>query len=323
MNFQKKIFSIESKKEFESLTLEIFNYQVRNNQIYRNYLQLLKIDPFRITNISEIPFFPISFFKTHCICSLSKSIPEIIFTSTGTTGIKSKHYVADLLIYRNSICKGFEYFYGPVEKFQFLALFPFYREDSSLIYMMKYLIQKTYKNGSNFIFFQKIPPLHYEKTILIFGISFSLLNFVESHRETILDGYNKDNVILMETGGMKGKRKEIIREELHHLLKKGFCVKNIHSEYGMTELLSQAYAKKDGIFRCPPWMKVYIRDPEDPFIHIENHKIGGIDIIDLSNYLSCPFISTNDLGKKINDEEFEVLGRMDLSDVRGCSLMTF
>ncbi|ACX83898.1 LuxE family acyl-protein synthetase/acyl-CoA reductase-like protein [Blattabacterium sp. (Periplaneta americana) str. BPLAN] len=323
MNFQKKIFSIESKKEFESLTLEIFNYQVRNNHIYRNYLQLLKIDPFRISNISEIPFFPISFFKTHCVCSLSKSIPEIIFTSTGTTGIKSKHYVTDLHIYRNSICKGFEYFYGPIEKFQFLALFPFYREDSSLIYMMKYLIQKTYKNGSNFIFFQKIPPLHHEKTILIFGISFSLLDFVESHRDTILDGYNKDNVILMETGGMKGKRKEIIREELHHLLKKGFCIKNIHSEYGMTELLSQAYAKKNGIFRCPPWMKVYIRDPEDPLIHIENHKIGGIDIIDLSNYLSCPFISTNDLGKKINDEEFEVLGRMDLSDVRGCSLMTF
>ncbi|WP_185856413.1 LuxE/PaaK family acyltransferase [Blattabacterium cuenoti] len=328
MNFKKNIFSIDSKKEFEYLTFKIFHYQIKNNEIYRNYIRLLKIDPFRIKTISEIPFLPISFFKTHCIwSSKKKSIPEIIFKSTGTTGIKSRHYIADLLIYINSICKGFEYFYGSIETFKFLALFPNNRKnDSSLIYMMKYLIQKTYKNGSRFLSYKdRISMKEEKKNILIFGLSFSLLDFIEKNKDPII-GYEKEkNIIIMETGGMKGKRKEIIREELHHLLKKGFCVKNIHSEYGMTELLSQAYAKKNGIFRCPPWMKIYIRDSEDPLIHREenNNKIGGIDIIDLSNYLSCSFISTSDLGKKINDEEFEVLGRMDFSDIRGCNLMSF
>ncbi|AER40419.1 MAG: LuxE family acyl-protein synthetase/acyl-CoA reductase [Flavobacteriales bacterium] len=330
MNFKRNIFSIRSKKEFETLTLDIFNFQVENNKIYRDYLQSLKINPYRIQNIYEIPFLPISFFKTHSVWSSPKSIvPEIIFTSTGTTGIKSRHYVADLNVYINSICKGFEYFYGPIENFQFLAFFPLiHRKDSSLIYMIKYLIQQTYKNNSHFVSLKERKPLslhfHEKKNILLFGLSFSLLDFIENNKYTYtIEESGKKNIILMETGGMKGKRKEIIREELHHLLRKGFSLKNIHSEYGMTELLSQAYAKKNGIFRCPPWMKVYIRDQEDPFIHIGKNKIGGIDIIDLSNYLSCPFISTNDLGKKINDDEFEVLGRMDLSDLRGCNMMTF
>ncbi|WP_185870727.1 LuxE/PaaK family acyltransferase [Blattabacterium cuenoti] len=336
MNFKKNIFSITSKKEFEDLTLKIFNFQIKNNKIYRNYIQLLKVDPFQIKKISEIPFLPISFFKTHCICCCSSSQkkrnPEMIFTSTGTTGIKSRHYISDLLIYINSIYKGFEYFYGAIETFKFLALFPpvFFRRrnrnDSSLIYMMKYLIQKTYKNGSHFISYKDRISLKgdIKKNIFIFGLSFSLLDFIEKNKNPIIDENRKNNIIIMETGGMKGKRKEIIREELHHVLKKGFCVENIHSEYGMTELLSQAYAKKNGRFRCPPWMKVYIRDTEDPLIHIrKNNKIGGIDIIDLSNYLSCPFISTDDLGKKINEEEFEILGRMDFSDIRGCNLMTF
>ncbi|WP_185853574.1 LuxE/PaaK family acyltransferase [Blattabacterium cuenoti] len=323
MNFKKKIFSVLSKKEFENLTLDIFHYQIANNKIYKNYLQSLKIDPLEIKNISEIPFLPISFFKTHCIWSSQTSIPDVIFTSSGTTGIKSKHYVADLSVYINSIRKGFEFFYGPIEKFQFLGFFPTDRKDSSLIYMVKYLIQETIQNGSDFVFSysnykEKNLIIPDQKNVLIFGLSFSLLDFIENMGK---NGY-KENVIIMETGGMKGKRKEIIREELHNILKKFFCVKEIHSEYGMTELLSQAYAKKNGVFRCPPWMKIYIRDPEDPFIHIDNNKIGGIDIIDLSNYLSCPFISTEDLGKKINDYEFEVLGRMDFSDIRGCNIMT-
>ncbi|WP_238783778.1 long-chain-fatty-acid--protein ligase [Blattabacterium cuenoti] len=324
MNFNKKIFSISSKKEFLSLSLEIFNYQIKNNKIYKNYLQLLKIKPYCIKKISDIPFLPISFFKTHRVYSLPKDIiPEVVFESTGTTGIKSRHYIADSIIYINSICKGFEYFYGSIENFQFLALLPSYRKDSSLIFMLKYFIQKTCKNGSTFIDNENLPILHNEKNIFIFGSSFSLLDFLNQKKNKNSFDFKKRKVIIMETGGMKGKKKEIIREELHCILKKGFCVKNIHSEYGMTELLSQAYSKKNGIFRCPPWMKIYIRDPEDPFLHIDNHKIGGIDIIDLSNYLSCSFISTNDLGKKINEEEFEVLGRMDSSDIRGCSMMTF
>ncbi|WP_185866247.1 LuxE/PaaK family acyltransferase [Blattabacterium cuenoti] len=323
MNFKKKIFSVLSKNEFENLTLDIFHYQIDNNKIYKNYLQSLKIDPLEIKNISEIPFLPISFFKTHCIWSSKTRIPDIIFTSSGTTGIKSKHYVADLSVYINSIRKGFEFFYGPIEKFKFLGFIPTDRKDSSLIYMVKYLIQETIQNGSDIVssysnYKYKNWIIPDQKNVLIFGLSFYLLDFIEKMEK---NGY-KENVIIMETGGMKGKRKEIIREELHNILKKFFCVKEIHSEYGMTELLSQAYAKKNGVFRCPPWMKIYIRDPEDPFIHIDNNKIGGVDIIDLSNYLSCPFISTEDLGKKINDYEFEVLGRMDFSDIRGCNIMT-
>ncbi|WP_185872449.1 LuxE/PaaK family acyltransferase [Blattabacterium cuenoti] len=328
MSFKNKIFSFLSKNEFENLTLDIFHYQIKYNKIYKNYLQSLKIDPIEIKNISQIPFLPISFFKTHCICHNTKSIPDIIFTSSGTTGIKkSKHYVEDLSIYLNSIKKGFEFFYGPIEKFKFLGLIPTDRNDSSLIYMVKYFIQKTIKNGSHFIsssysYKRKNIIFPEKKNILIFGLSFSLLDFIKKNvGNSKRKNEYKKNVIIMETGGMKGKRKEIIREELHNILKKFFFVDEIHSEYGMTELLSQAYAKKNGIFRCPPWMKIYIRDPEDPFIHINNNKIGGIDIIDLSNYLSCPFISTEDLGRKINEEEFEVLGRMDFSDIRGCNIM--
>ncbi|WP_185849462.1 LuxE/PaaK family acyltransferase [Blattabacterium cuenoti] len=331
MNFKKKIFSIFSKKEFDNLTWDIFHYQIKNNKIYKNYLKSLEVDPFEIKNISEIPFLPISFFKTHRI--LSSNITDcydIIFTSSGTTGIQSKHYVKNLSVYIDSIRKSFEFFYGPIEKFKFLGFFPTDTDikNSSLIYMVKYLIQKTYQNGSHFVFstydqegdFNLILNQN-DKNILIFGLSFSLLDFIEKYNHLKQNEY-QNKVIIMETGGMKGKRKEIIREELHNLLKEFFCVKEIHSEYGMTELLSQAYAKKNGIFRCPPWMRIYIRDAEDPFIHVDNNKIGGIDIIDLSNYLSCPFISTEDFGKKINENEFEVLGRMDFSDMRGCNLMT-
>ncbi|WP_185860953.1 LuxE/PaaK family acyltransferase [Blattabacterium cuenoti] len=327
MNFKKKIFSILSKKEFDNLTWDIFHYQIKNNEIYKNYLKSLDINPFEIKNISKIPFLPISFFKTHRILSTNiTDCYDIIFTSSGTDGLRSKHYVQNLSIYIDSIKKGFEFFYGPIEKFKFLGFFPTNRKDSSLIYMIKYLIQKTKKNGSYFVPYTSYKDPHLipnkkDKNIFIFGLSFSLLDFIEKYNHIKKNEY-RNKVIIMETGGMKGRRKEIIREELHNNLKKFFCVKEIHSEYGMTELLSQAYAKKNGIFQCPPWMKIYIRDPEDPFIHVENNKIGGIDIIDLSNYLSCPFISTQDLGKKINDNEFEVLGRMDFSDMRGCNLMT-
>ncbi|WP_185852420.1 long-chain-fatty-acid--protein ligase [Blattabacterium cuenoti] len=339
MNFKKRIFSILSKKEFDNLTWDIFHYQIKNNKIYKNYLQYLEINPLEIKNISEIPFLPISFFRTHRVLSSNtkKSTGDcydIIFTSSGTTAdIKSKHYVKNLSVYIESIRKSFEFFYGPIEKFKFLGFFPTDIKDSSLIYMVKYLIQKTYQNGSCFVPYpyNNYKDIHLiynknNKNIFIFGLSFSLLYFIEKYNHLApfrrKKKEEKKKVIIMETGGMKGQRKEIIREELHNILKNFFCVKEIHSEYGMTELLSQAYAKKNGIFQCPPWMKIYIRDPEDPFIHVYNNKIGGIDIIDLSNYLSCPFISTQDLGKKINENEFEVLGRMDFSDMRGCNIMT-
>ncbi|WP_185871889.1 long-chain-fatty-acid--protein ligase [Blattabacterium cuenoti] len=330
MNFKKKIFSVSSKIDFDNLTWDIFHYQIKNNKIYKNYLQSLEVDPFEIKNISDIPFLPISFFKTNRIFSTDITDSyDIVFTSSGTTGIKSKHYIKNLNIYIDSIRNSFEFFYGSIEKFKFLGFFPKEKEkeNSSLIYMVKYFIQKTYKNGSHFVPYtsDKYKEVHFlhnqnNKNIIIFGLSFFLLDFIEKNNHLKQNKCPK-KIIIMETGGMKGKRKEIIREELHGILKKFFCVNEIHSEYGMTELLSQAYAKKNGIFQCPPWMKIYIRDPEDPFIHVNNNKIGGINIIDLSNYLSCPFISTEDLGRKINDNEFEVLGRMNFSDIRGCNLM--
>ncbi|BAM99569.1 acyl-protein synthetase [Blattabacterium cuenoti] len=326
MNFKKNIFSILEEKEFENLTWNIFHYQIKYNKIYKIYLQSLEINPLKIKNISEIPFLPISFFKTHRILSGRRTdCYDSVFTSSGTTGIKSKHYVKKLSVYIDSIKNGFELFYGPIEKFKFLGFFPLFRKDSSLIYMVKYLIQKTHQNGSHFVPYTSYKDIHLisnqnDKNIFIFGLSSSLLDFIEENNH-LKQNKNQKKVIIMETGGMKGKRKEIIREELHDILKNSFFVKEIHSEYGMTEMLSQAYAKKNGIFQCPPWMRIYIRDPEDPLIHVDNNKIGGIDIIDLSNYLSCPFLSTEDLGKKINDREFEVLGRMDFSDMRGCNLM--
>ncbi|WP_185858194.1 long-chain-fatty-acid--protein ligase [Blattabacterium cuenoti] len=326
MNFREKIFSISSKQEFDNLTWDIFHYQINNNKIYKTYLQRLGINPFEIKNISKIPFLPISFFKTHRILNSNvMDSYDIIFSSSGTTGIKSKHYVKDLNVYLDSIIKSFEFFYGPIEKFKFLGFFPIDRKNSSLIYMVKYFIKKTYKNGSHFVPYTSYQDIHLiphqnDKNIFIFGLSFSLLDFIEKNNK-MKQTKHKNEIIIMETGGMKGKRKEIIREELHNLLKDFFCVKEIHSEYGMTELLSQAYAKKNGIFQCPPWMKIYIRDTEDPLIHIDNNRIGGIDVIDLSNYLSCPFVSTEDLGKKINYNKFEVLGRIDFSEIRGCNTM--
>ncbi|WP_185864688.1 LuxE/PaaK family acyltransferase [Blattabacterium cuenoti] len=331
MNFKEKIFSISSKNEFEGITMDIFHYQMMNNNIYKNYVHLLNKKLVDIKNVDEIPFLPISFFKTHRIDSNKKNNPNnnILFKSSGTTtGLKSKHFVSDLSIYNSSILKGFEYFYGPIEKFKFFCFFPHQIVHSSLIYMVNYMIHKTVHNGSIFIpSYQEnfIDIIHNDMkndtNIFIFGLSSYLLNFIENKNICIKKNGLQKKLIVMETGGMKGKRKELIRDELHYILKNYFHVKHIHSEYGMTELLSQAYSKKNGIFQCPPWMKIYIRDIEDPFLHIENNKIGGIDIIDLSNYLSCSFVSTDDLGRKINEKEFEVLGRIDFSDIRGCNTM--
>ena len=250
---------------------------------------------------------------------------EIIFTSSGTTGsVASKHYVTDLNLYEQSYLKGFESSYGPIDAYCVLALLPSYleRDGSSLIYMVNDLIDKSKHPYSGF-FLSDLPKLESvlreletqkQKTLLI-GVSFALLDFAETFKLEL------EHTIVMETGGMKGRRKELIRKELHEQLKRGFCLQHIHSEYGMTELLSQAYSLGDSLFECPPWMKILVRDTEDPLSLLPKGKTGGINVIDLANVNSCSFIATQDLGKLYESGKFEVLGRFDHSDIRGCNLM--
>ncbi|WP_372744924.1 acyl transferase [Lutibacter sp.] len=322
----KKISSIKSNNslEFESFALEIFQFQAKNNLVYSQFLKLLKINPLEINSIVDIPFLPIEFFKSHKIVSSNSKIQET-FLSSGTTGqTQSKHFVTDVSIYEESFTKGFEYFYGSIKNYTVLALLPSYleRNGSSLIYMANHFIEKSNKPKSGF-YLHNLDELAKNlieldkkgEKVLLIGVSFALLDLVESY------SFNLKNTIVMETGGMKGRRKELIREELHHILKEGFGVDKIHSEYGMTELLSQAYSKGNGIFECPPWMKIITRDPEDALTTLPEGKSGGINVIDLANINSCSFIATQDLGKTYPNGSFEVLGRFDNSDIRGCNLL--
>ncbi|AMA48894.1 MULTISPECIES: LuxE/PaaK family acyltransferase [Flavobacterium] len=318
------IFEISSKKEFEKRTLKIFRFQYHNNLVYQQFCSLLKKDVSNVKKIEDIPFLPIQFFKTNDILS-SKEEKQITFTSSGTTGIAtSKHHVTDLSFYRESYRQAFKQFYGNIEDYVILALLPSYleREGSSLIYMVDDLIQLSNNLESGFYLnnydelIEKLIKLDAEgHNVLLIGVTYALLDLVEKQK------FNLKNTIIMETGGMKGRRKEIIREELHKILSNGFGVPVIHSEYGMTELLSQAYSLGNGIFECPMWMKIIIRDPEDPLTLLSEGKTGGINIIDLANINSCSFIATQDLGKIIDYNSFEVLGRFDNSDIRGCNLM--
>lgn len=321
------IFKIRSSASFEGASKKIFELQFQNNAVYRRYAQLLKFNPSLIRHVSEIPFLPIEFFKTHEVVTASGALHQqpVIFTSSGTTGaVRSRHFVTDVLIYEASFKNGFDHFYGNVEEYCILALLPSYREqeNSSLVYMVDDLVRRTKNPDSGFYLnntgklIKKINFLEskQQKTILI-GVTYALLDLVEKHK------FNLQHTIVMETGGMKGKRKEMVREELHKVLCEGFGVNEIHSEYGMTELLSQSYSKGNGIFRCPPWMKIFIRDVNDPFNILEPGKTGGINVIDLANLNSCSFIATQDLGKVHEDGSFEVLGRLHHSDLRGCNLM--
>jgi len=322
-NFQ-RIFSISNATEFEDMALDIFRFQYANNPVYKSYCNHLGKSPASVSSFSEIPFLPISFFKTHQIVSTTKS-PETVFESSGTTqSTTSKHYVPYLDMYNKSFLKGFSTFYGDVEEYCILALLPAYleREGSSLIHMVNDLILRTGHPHSGF-YLNNLEELHQKlmeleekgtKTLLI-GVSFALLDLAEHYSLSL------KHTIVMETGGMKGRRKELIREELHSILKKAFGVPKIHSEYGMTELLSQAYSDGDGLFRTPPWMKVLARDTEDPLSMQPIGKTGGINAIDLANAYSCSFIATQDLGKTYPDGSFEILGRFDDSDIRGCNLM--
>ena len=318
------IFNITSESEFLSAALSVFRHQYANNPVYQEFCNHLKVSPERVTTLKQIPFLPIQFFKEKTILSTTAS-PKITFTSSGTTGdLTSKHFVTDVGLYTQSYSYAFEKFYGHPNQFCILALLPSYleREGSSLIYMVNDFIKKSKHPKSGFFLNDfntlktTLADLKEAKTkTLLIGVSFALLDFCEQHQLAL------ENVIIMETGGMKGRRKEMIRPELHTLLKQGFGVETIHSEYGMTELLSQAYSKEAGVFECPPWMKVLVRDTEDALTLEGFNKTGGLNIIDLANLNSCSFIATQDLGKTFSDGTFEILGRFDHSDIRGCNLM--
>jgi len=319
-----RIFNIYNADEFDTLALDVFRFQYGNNKVYQQFCDHLKKSPQNVSDYLQIPFLPIAFFKTHKVLSTQKEA-KTIFTSSGTTqSITSNHYVPDLQLYEESFLKAFKTFYGSPEDLCILALLPSYleRKGSSLIYMVNNLINKSKHADSGFYLnnleelYQKLQELDKmgTKTLLI-GVSFALLDLAEQFPMHL------KNTIVMETGGMKGRRKELIRQELHQILKKGLGVNKIHSEYGMTELLSQGYSKGEGIFQTPPWMKIITRDTEDPLTMQSNGKTGGINVIDLANIYSCSFIATQDLGKTYPNGTFEVLGRFDDSDIRGCNLM--
>ena len=318
------LFNIQSEQQFTKNALNIFKHQFKNNKVYRSFCDLICRHPSDVTKIEDIPFLPIQFFKTRKVLSSTEEIDEE-FTSSGTTGsITSKHLVTDIALYEESYLRGFHHFYGDIKEYVVLALLPNYleRKGSSLVYMVNDLIQKTQNPESGFYLnnlddlAQKIIKLDKGgQKILLIGVSFALLDLVEKYQ------FNLKNTIVMETGGMKGRRKELIRNELHTILTKGFSVNEIHSEYGMTELLSQAYSKGNGIFETPPWMKILTRDTEDALTILDKGKTGGINVIDLANYNSCSFIATQDLGKVHKYNMFEIIGRFDNSDIRGCNLM--
>jgi len=319
-----RIFSIESPDSFESLALEIFRYQASNCTVYNAYIGHLGIDKAQVNKLAQIPYLPVSFFKTHRVLS-NDDLPEIIFSSSGTTGMEqSQHLVTDVGIYVQSFNEAFNFFYGAIENICLIALLPSYQErtGSSLIYMVDELIRMSRHPDSGYFLydhkalFKKLLKLKHDgqKTVLI-GVTYALLDFIENYRMDFPE------LIVMETGGMKGKRKEMVREELHRLLQEGFNVPAVHSEYGMTELLSQAYSQGSGVFECPPWMKIVLRDTDDPLSLISNQRTGGINVIDLANINSCSFIATQDLGRLFPDGSFEVLGRFDNADIRGCNLL--
>ena len=321
---KQQIFSISSEQQFADIALQVFRHQAKNCNVYREFITNLQVDVEDVKSVAHIPFLPINFFKSHEVLSSTDKV-ETTFTSSGTTGmINSKHLVTDVSWYEESFRRAFEIFYGDIKDYCILTLLPSYleREGSSLIYMAEDLVKRSANPDSGFflynhdeLFQQLKKQQQAEKPTILIGVTFALLDFVEQYP------INFPELIVMETGGMKGLRKEMIREELHEILYKGFGVDAIHSEYGMTELLSQAYSKGNGIFDCPPWMKVITRDTNDPVSTLDNDKTGGINVIDLANINSCSFIATQDLGRVYKDGSFEVLGRFDNSDIRGCNLL--
>lgn len=322
---ENQVFAIQSENDFEKAALAVFQYQATHNEVYKKYLTLLKVNVDAIHSSKEIPFLPISFYKQHKIVTGTFE-PAIVFTSSGTTGMtNSSHYLKDEQLYVKSFLHCFKEFYGHPKEYIFICLLPSYleRKGSSLIYMMDYLVKASSQPQSGFYpqinddFISLIQELQQNKKQKVFfiGVTFALLDLAEKFPTDL------SNFIIMETGGMKGRRKEITRAELYDVLKQNLKAKAIHSEYGMTELLSQAYAKENGHFFCPKHMKVLIRDLNDPFSLLGPDKSGVINVIDLANIYSCAFIATQDAGKLHADGSFEVLGRVDHSDIRGCNLL--
>ena len=318
-----KIFNISNEENFNTIALEVFNFQYQNIPIYKSYIDLNKIKINEINHFNKIPFLPIQFFKSHNVITNNKSIDKTFLSSGTTKNKRSKHSLHDIEIYKNSFLNGFKKFYGDPQKWTILALLPSYLEqgDSSLTYMVDQLIKLSNNKLSGYLDLENdnieniIDSLKNENVLLI-GVSYALLDLSQKKLPSL------KNWTIMETGGMKGRKKEMVRNELHQILKSSFDVKNIHSEYGMTELLSQAYALNNGLFNCPPWMKVMIRDLEDPYNWLSTNSSGGINIIDLANIYSCSFIETQDIGKKYENNSFEVLGRFDNSEIRGCNLLS-
>lgn len=323
----RKVFALDSEEAFRQVALNVFRYQYQHNELYRQYTDLTVSAPAEVNDIRSIPFLPISFFKTRNVQTTDFQ-PRLLFESSGTTGSQvSRHYIKEPDLYKSSFVKGFERFYGSIKDYCFLALLPSYLErgSSSLVYMVKELMDISGHPLNGFYLYdfeelaKKLSDLEkdHQKTLLI-GVTYALLDFAAQYSLPL------KHTILMETGGMKGRKKEMVRSEVHETLKAAFGLKSIHSEYGMTELLSQAYAKEAGRFFTPPWMKALLRDEDDPKSvsgTSATKKTGAINIIDLANLYSCSFIATEDLGTLHPDGSFEVLGRMDNSDVRGCSLL--
>lgn len=322
---QNNIFNTLTEAGFLQLSLDLFRFQYSHNAVYRQWTDLLKVRPNEVSSLEQIPFLPIEFFKQHKVVSSPITPDTVEFTSSSTTSqTPSTHYVNDIGLYEKSFTAGFERFYGDPRQYCILALLPNYlqRGGSSLVYMCNRLIQLSGHAHSGFFLdnieelLAKIDLLKQsgQKTLLI-GVSYALMDL--SDRGVALN----DQFVVMETGGMKGTRKELLKPELHAYLKAGFRIGSIHSEYGMTELLSQAYSQGDGTFSAPPWMKFLIREVDDPLRIKRDQRTGGINVIDLANVYSCAFIATKDLGRLNTNNSLELMGRYDNSDVRGCNLM--
>ena len=323
MNLE-NIFHHFSEVDFEKHALALFHYQYEQNEVYRSFCNLLKINPKHITTLTKIPFLPVSFFKTHQV-KTGNFEPEIEFWSSGTTGNEtSKHFIKDATLYERSFLHAFAHFYGNPEEYCFLALLPNYLEQkhSSLIYMMNYFITASKHTESGFYLYNyealynKIVVLNAKKVkTILFGVSYALLDFASQFT------LENSDLLVFETGGMKGRRSEMVKAELHAILCRAFGVKQIHSEYGMCELLSQAYSNGNNFFATPPWLKLLFRDEKDPLYCSSALNAGIINVIDFANLHSCAFIATDDLGKRADNGRIEILGRLDAAQVRGCNLL--
>lgn len=323
----KNIFAINTEAEFLEVCLDVFKFQYENIEVYRKFVDYLNIRPENVTSLAEIPFLPIEMFKNHTVLDKNK-ITDFYFQSSGTTQMNlSKHFIADEKLYQESIERSFEKFIGKPEDFIFLGLLPNYleRQNSSLVYMVDYLIKKSGKPENGYFLYNHTDLFDLlssvkDKKVILFGVSFALLDFLDTLESQQLSLAESQNLMVIETGGMKGRKEEMTKDELLKILQKGFKTSKIYSEYSMTELLSQAYSLGNNEYEAPNWMRILIRNTEDPFSYEKDGRTGAINIIDLANIHSCSFIATQDLGK-INQNKFQVLGRIDHSDIRGCSLL--